>query len=62
MDENIEQVANSCKSGQVNRNMPSKALMQPGKNARSPLVRIHLDLAGPYLGKMFLVLVDSCSK
>ena len=62
IDENIERVANSCESCQVNRNMPSKAFMHPWENAKSPWVRIHLDFAGPYLGKMLLVLVDSYSK
>ena len=41
--------------------MPPKALMHPWENTKSPWVRIHLDLVGPYLGKVFLV-VDSYSK
>ena len=36
--------------------------MHPWENAKSPWLRVHLDFAGPYLGKMFLVLVDSYSK
>ena len=62
LDEDIEQVTNSCESCQVNWNMPSKALIHPWENAKFPWVRIHLDFAEPYLGKMFLVLVDSYSK
>ena len=33
-----------------------------GKKARNPWERIHIDYAGPFLGKMFLILVDSYSK
>ena len=62
LDENLEHVANSCKSYQVNRNMPSKALMHPWENAKSPWVRIHEGFAETYVGKMFIVLVDSYSK
>ena len=42
--------------------MPLKALMHVWENAKSPWVRIHLDFAGPYLGKMFLVFMDLYSK
>ena len=37
-------------------------MTHPWENVKSPCVRIHLDFAGPYLGKMFLVLVDSYLK
>jgi hypothetical protein len=30
--------------------------------ARKPWTRLHVDYAGPFLGKMFLVLIDSHSK
>ena len=52
----------TCSKYQVNRNMHSKALMHPWENAKSPWVRIHEGFAETYIGKMFIVLVDSYSK
>ena len=40
---------------QVNRNLPPEAPLHPW-------VCLQLDYAGPFLGKMFLILVDAHSK
>ena len=39
--------------------MTFKAPMHPWENSETPVGRIHLDFAGPYLGKMFLVISNS---
>ena len=51
-------VAKSCKDCQVKQNMLAKALIHPWDNTKTPWVRIHQIFARPYLGNMFLVLVD----
>ena len=62
MDKDIENISKSCTSCQIHQNMPSKAPMHPWENSQKPWMRIHLDFAGPYLGKMFLIISDSYSK
>ena len=42
--------------------MLSIALIHPWDHTKSPWVTIHLDFVRPFLGKMFLFLVDSYSK
>ena len=42
--------------------MPSSALVQPWEGANNAWVRLHTDLLGPFMRKMFLVIVDSYSK
>ena len=62
MDENIEHISKACENCHLNQNMPSKAPIHPWENTKNPWIRVHLDFAGPYLGKMFLILADSYSK
>ncbi|XP_011404918.1 PREDICTED: uncharacterized protein K02A2.6-like [Amphimedon queenslandica] len=47
---------------QENRNSPAKAPLHPWEWPTQPWTRLHMDHAGPYQGKLFLVLVDSHSK
>ena len=62
MDKNIENVVKSCQKCQINQAMPHQAPVHNWKNTRTSWVRVHIDYAGPYLGKMFLIIVDSYSK
>lgn len=41
---------------------PSTAPLHPWEWPEKPWTRLHVDYAGPFLGKMFLMLVDSHSK
>ena len=59
MDKDIENITKFCTSCQIHQNMPLKAPMDSQENSQTPWGRIHLDFAGPYLGKMFLVITDS---
>ena len=49
MDVDLENLAGRCQPCQVNRKSP-------------PWSRLHVDFAGPFLGKTFIVLVDTHSK
>ena len=52
----------SCQQCQVTRHSPPPAPLHPWEWPQRPWVRIHVDYAGPFLGKMFLVVIDSHSK
>ncbi|XP_063897445.1 uncharacterized protein K02A2.6-like [Helicoverpa armigera] len=61
MDRQIERVVANCQQCQLVRNNPPKdpqIWIVPEK----PWSRVHVDFAGPFQGKTFLVLVDSYSK
>ena len=45
----------------MHQNNPSQTV-HPWEPASKPWERLHIDYAGPYLGRMFLVLVDTFSK
>jgi len=62
MDTEIEHLAKSCSSCQETNSSPAKAPLHPWEWPALPWSRLHLDFAGPYLGHMFLVLVDAHSK
>ena len=62
IDTDIEILVKGCKSCQENRNNPSAAPLHPWEWPSRPWRRIHVDYAGPFLGKMFLVIVDAHSK
>ena len=47
---------------QVNQKAPAAAPMHPWEWPARPWSRIHIDYAGPFLGKMFLIVVDTHSK
>ena len=62
MDKQIENLVRSCQACQSTRNQPPVVPLHPWPWSTSPWERIHVDFAGPFLGSMFLVLVDSHSK
>ena len=62
MDSEIEQIVKQCQMCQKSRPCPPVALLHPWEWPSKPWSRLHLDFAGPFLGKNFLVLVDSHSK
>ena len=53
LDAQIEEVAKSCSACQSLRQEPSTAPLHPWIWPKQPWQRIHLDLAGPFLGKNF---------
>ena len=62
IDTDIETLVQGCHSCQKNRNNPSSAPLHPWEWPGKPWIRLHVDYAGPFLGKMFLVIVDAHSK
>ena len=62
MDQEVEREANQCDACQQNSKSPSTAPLHPWEWPEKPWTRLHVDYAGPFLGKMFLVLIDSHSK
>ena len=62
MDEMIENWVKNCSPCQINQNMPNATLSHPWESIIKPWVRVHLDFAGPFLGKMYLIIVDSFTK
>ena len=61
-DKDIEDSVSSCSDCQINQSAPPSAPLHPWSWSTKPWVRLHLDFAGPFLGKMYLVLIDSHSK
>jgi len=62
IDKHIEQLVQECQSCQSVRNNPPTNLLHPWSWPDGPWKRIHVDFAGPFLGSMFMVVVDAHSK
>ncbi|KAJ8377010.1 hypothetical protein SKAU_G00075900 [Synaphobranchus kaupii] len=62
MDCALEEKVKACTQCQSNQKMPAPAPLHPWPWPGRPWSRLHLDFAGPFMGHMFLVLVDSHSK
>ena len=62
IDKDIESRVKECSPCQENQNRPAQAPLHPWEWPRIPWTRLHIDYAGPFMGKMFLVLVDAASK
>lgn len=62
MDSEIEAVVKKCAPCQESRPAPPTAPLHPWEWPAQPWSRLHIDFAGPYLGHMFLVVVDAHSK
>ncbi|KAJ8338235.1 hypothetical protein SKAU_G00372010 [Synaphobranchus kaupii] len=62
MDMEIEQEVQSCLACQETRKCPARAPLHPWEWPEVPWSRLHIDYAGPFQGKMFLVIVDVHSK
>ena len=62
LDKDIESLGRSCDSCQAVKSNPATAPLHPWVWPDTPWARIHVDFAGPFLGKMFLVVVDAHSK
>lgn len=62
MDTDIENYVRRCDACQSSRPQPPIAPTHSWEVPKQPWSRIHLDFAGPFMGAMFLVLVDACTK
>ncbi|XP_064469988.1 uncharacterized protein K02A2.6-like [Ornithodoros turicata] len=62
IDDELEQMVKRCDDCQEQRPQPPKAPLHPWSWPSRPWDRVHLDFAGPFLSKNFLVAVDAHSK
>ena len=62
IDQSIEDLAKTCSGCQLVQNNPKNAPLHPWEWPARPWQRVHIDFAGPFLGTMFLIVVDAYSK
>ncbi len=62
MDAEIEAKAHRCQACQEVANGPAQAPLHPWELPSGPWQRLHVDYAGPFMGKMWLIVVDAYSK
>ena len=62
MDANLEAKVRSCIPCQSNAKSPALAPLHPWEWPQRPWCRVHADYAGPFMGRMFLVIIDAHSK
>ncbi|KAK4321215.1 hypothetical protein Pmani_007945 [Petrolisthes manimaculis] len=62
IDKDIEGTVKACQECDKHQNAPELAELHPWEWPSVPLSRIHVDHAGPFMGKLFLIVVDSHSK
>lgn len=62
MDDDIEGKVKSCSQCLEHQREPSKAPIHPWEMPNKAWSRIHIDYAGPFEGKMILVVIDAYSK
>ena len=62
MDKEIEDVVKQCDTCQSSRFLPPVAPLHRWKWPQEPWSWLHIDFAGLFMGRMFLVLIDAHSK
>ena len=62
MDHDVEKTVRGCPSCDKNQNVPVVAELHPWEWPSSPWSRIHIDHAGPFMGKLFMIVIDAHSK
>jgi len=62
IDNHIEQFVKSCKSCSQNARDPVRVPLQQWELPAQPWQRLHIDFAGPYKDRMWLLVIDAYSK
>ena len=62
MDRDIEKLVLYCETCQINQAKPQKAPIHHWERTNNTWVLLHIGYTDPFLGKMFLIIVDSFSK
>ena len=62
MDKEIEIKVRQCSVCQLNQSKPAAAPVHSWQYPGGPWERVHVDFAGPFMGRMFLLVVDAYSK
>ena len=62
MDARLEENVKSCATCQSHQSKPPCSPLHPWEWPGRPWSRVHVDYAGPFMGKMFLLIIDAHSK
>ena len=62
IDGDLELCVKTCGPCQVNQKAPPVVPLHPWSWPSRPWQRVHIDYAGPFMGKMFLLIVDAYTK
>ena len=62
LDKSIEELAKSCTACQAIQVSTAVAPLHPWVWPDAPWKRLHVDFAGPFMGKMFFIIIDAHSK
>ena len=62
INNDIEILVSECALCQETGMVPAAAPLHPWEWSSTPWSRLHVDFAGPFMGQMFMVLVDAHSK
>ena len=62
MDTNLEEKVKGCATCQSHQKTPPCSPLHPWEWPGRPWSRVHVDYAGPFMGKMFLLIIDAHSK
>ncbi len=62
LDRELEDCARNCLSCQAVKSAPAQAPLHPWLWPSKPWMRVHADFAGPFMGRMYLVILDAHSK
>ena len=62
MDHDIEEMVRLCGPCAAGTKQPLKVTLHSWPPATKPWEHIHIDFAGPHLGRHFLIIVDAYSK
>ena len=62
IDKEMELCVKSCEACQVNQKTPPNVPLHPWSWPSKPWSRVHIDYAGPFMGKMFLLVIDAYTK
>ena len=62
INEDLEKCVKECDTCQLSRKSPPVVPLQPWSWPEKPWSRVHIDYAGPFMGKMFLLLTDAHTK
>ena len=62
MDKDLELCVKSCEACQVNQKAPPNVPLHPWSWPSKPWSRVHIDYASPFMGKMFLLVIDAYTK
>ena len=62
LDSDLESCVKTCDPCQANQKTLPAVLLHPWSWPNKPWQRVHIDYAGPFMGKMFLLVIDAYTK